>query len=124
MFIHKSKCRGLMLSFKHIYTPIFAISVETNYLQIIFKIIPVDKIPKLVHLVNCNYTYTILTHYYKAASKNANFPQNIGRISGALHLGEDGNPELLYTGGDSCPSGGEYSTRITFVCRRDSPVSL
>ncbi|KAL5265715.1 hypothetical protein ACHWQZ_G006428 [Mnemiopsis leidyi] len=46
---------------------------------------------------------------------------NIGRISGALHLAEDGNPELLYSGGDPCPAGGEYSTRITFLCRRDYP---
>ena len=49
--------------------------------------------------------------------------QTIGKVTGPLQLDSDGNPELLYSNGEVCPSGGSYSTRITFLCDRDTPVS-
>ena len=49
--------------------------------------------------------------------------QTIGKVTGPIQLDSDGNPELLYSNGEVCPSGGSYSTRITFLCDRDTPVS-
>ena len=53
-----------------------------------------------------------------------NTPQSLGRITGPLQLGPDGNPELLYGNGEMCTADNTFSTRITFLCDRDMPVSL